>query len=113
MKRNVLIIASLLFIAASCENEDGSPADTNLQDPLAGEWLVPDNEIFDGGPGKDGIPALSNPEFISPDDATYLNDHDLVLGFIRNGTARAYPHNILDWHEIVNDSFDDLHVAVI
>jgi hypothetical protein len=116
MRKNRLIIASIymvLFIAASCAKEDGSPAEDNTDDLLSGEWLVPDNEIFDGGPGKDGIPALSNPEFISPDDAAYLNDHDLVLGFVRNGTARAYPHNILDWHEIVNDSFDDLHVAVI
>jgi len=24
-------------------------------------WLIPVGEIRDGGPGKDGIPALSNP----------------------------------------------------
>ena len=107
----ITILYLILFISMSCNKDDGN--DNGPGEGFGGEWLIPDNEVFDGGPGKDGIPALSNPEFISPDDATYLNDHDLVLGFVRNGIARAYPHNILDWHEILNDSYDDLHLAVI
>ena len=117
MKQSVLIIAIIylvLFVAASCGKEDKSPdEEAGRDDPALGNWLVPDNEVLDGGPGKDGIPALSNPEFISADGATYLNDQDIVLGFVQDGIARAYPHNILDWHEIVNDSYDDLHMAVI
>ncbi len=35
--------------------------------------------------------------------ADYLLDHDRVLGVFVNGEARAYPHNILWYHEIVND----------
>jgi hypothetical protein len=50
---------------------------------------------------KDGIPALSNPSFAT--DASFLNDDDLVLGVVINGLAKAYPHNIGWWHEIVND----------
>jgi hypothetical protein len=43
--------------------------------------------VFDGGPGKDGIPAISNPQFV-------------------------YPNNILVWHEIVNDSMAGKEYAV-
>lgn len=103
----ITILSVILIISVSCSK------DNDQGDPVSGEWLVPDNEIFDGGPGKDGIPALSNPQFTDPQKAAYLSDNDLVLGFVRDGVARAYPHNILDWHEIVNDSYDELHIAVI
>lgn len=54
--------------------------------------------------GRDCIPALTNPQTISASEASYLNDGDLVLGVFRNGVARAYPHPILWWHEITNDT---------
>ena len=54
---------------------------------------------------RDAIPALTDPAFVSPghDAAAYLADTDLVLGIRMGGTAKAYPHNIGWWHEIVND----------
>ena len=108
------IVYMILFISMSCNKDDASPGNGNGQDnPTSGEWLIPDDKVFDGGPGKDEIPALSNPQFTDPQEATYLSDNDLVLGFVHDGVARAYPHNILDWHEIVNDSCDDLHMAII
>ena len=58
-----------------------------------------------GGPGKDGIPSIDEPRFWSADEAgDYLDDGDLVVGFYRDGEARAYPQRILVWHEIVNDT---------
>ena len=108
------IVYMIFLISMSCSKDDTSPKnDEGPDDSVTGEWLVPENEIFDGGPGKDGIPALSNPQFTDPQEAAYLSDNDLVLGYVSNGIARAYPHNILDWHEIVNDSYDDLNLAVI
>lgn len=68
------------------------------------EWLIPVDQIFDGGPGKDGIPSIDNPQFISIDEVPpYLRDDDLVVGVRIGDEIRAYPHPILDWHEIVND----------
>lgn len=73
------------------------------------EWLIPFNQIFDGGPGFDGIPALVEPNFSTydvprnVDNAVYLNDQDLVIGIRKEKELRLYPHPILDWHEIVND----------
>ncbi len=66
---------------------------------------IPIDDIYDGGPGKDGIPAILKPQFISAEEAdkTLLKKDDRVLGYVHNGHARAYPIKILNWHEIVND----------
>jgi hypothetical protein len=65
----------------------------------------PSQFMISGGVPRDGIPALVNPAFVSPGslELRYLRDNDLVLGVVMNGEARAYPENILWWHEIAND----------
>lgn len=66
--------------------------------------LIPADQILSGGPPKDGIPALTYPKVETAEHANHwLGDHDLVLGIIVNGKARAYPIRIMNWHEIVND----------
>ena len=67
------------------------------------EASIPVKEILQGGPPRDGIPALYYPEFVEADEANYLSADDRVLGVVIGGKARAYPVRILDWHEIVND----------
>jgi len=73
---------------------------------------VPVEDILSGGPPKDGIPALTEPEFIKVDKADFMREDDQVLGVYLNGIARAYPTRILSWHEIVNDRFKDIPVLV-
>lgn len=73
---------------------------------------VPLDQITDGGPGKDGIPAISAPRFISAGDATFLQDTDRVLGIALGADAKAYPIKILNWHEIVNDAVGGTAVVV-
>ena len=65
---------------------------------------IPMNEIYDGGPGVDGIAALTHPRFIPVGAADYMEDNDQVLGIARDGASRAYPLRILVNHEIVNDT---------
>ena len=77
-----------------------------------GPWLIPVAEVFDGGPGRDGIPALENPEKIPASEATYLPDSELVLGYFDGINAVAYPLLILDWHEIINDNIGDFPLAI-
>jgi hypothetical protein len=77
-----------------------------------GNSLVPVNEIMFGGPEKDGIPALMSPEFIAADKAWFLKPQDRVLAIQHNGLAKAYPINILNWHEVVNDQISDLPIVV-
>jgi hypothetical protein len=73
---------------------------------------IPRNEIFAGGPPKDGIPALTNPKLIAAKEARYLNRDDRVIGFVRGQESRAYPLAILNHHEIVNDSVGEVPIAV-
>jgi len=65
-------------------------------------WLIPFNEVFIGA-ARDAIPALENPETLPVREITYLDDLDLVVGYVsEEGIAMAFPHKILDWHEIIN-----------
>ncbi len=74
---------------------------------------IPVDEIFAGGPPKDGIPALSQPKFVAVKQAdNFMKDEDRVLGVARNGRAKAYPIKILNWHEIVNDTIGKQAVVV-
>jgi hypothetical protein len=65
---------------------------------------VPYSEILSGGPPKDGIPPIDNPTSVSVSEADeWLEDVEPVI-FIQVGDdARAYPIQILMWHEITND----------
>jgi len=60
-------------------------------------------EITWGGVVKDGIPALTNPKLVDPEEAKYLMPDELVFGVSINGDTRAYPLRFLDWHEMFND----------
>jgi hypothetical protein len=74
--------------------------------------LVPVAELRPGGPPRDGIPALTDPAFVAADRASHLKPADRVLGVRVNGVAKAYPLGIMNWHEIVNDQFAGVPVAV-
>jgi len=104
----LFIVSSVLF---SC-NSSSTDIGPGLIDNTSLEWSIPVAEVLDGGPGRDGIPALVNPTLISPSETTILNDEDLVLLFKSGDDVRAYPHIILDWHEIINDNIGDVSMAV-
>lgn len=113
MKLLIRLFPLLIVLLVACS--DDSPGVLNpggeINDP--NKWLVPQNEVLDGGPGKDGIPSVDAPEYSSPEEMVgFISSNDLVLGIVHNGQARAYPHPILDWHEIVNDDIDELSVAI-
>lgn len=70
-------------------------------------------DIMEGGPPRDGIPALTRPQFVSAERASrFLRKNDRVIGVVYNGEARAYPIRILDWHEAVNDSIGPIPFLV-
>ena len=71
-----------------------------------GCWLIPDDQIRDGGPGKDGIPSIDVPVFAPVTSIDFMQEEDLIIGVKAGDEIRGYPHPILDWHEIVNDEFD-------
>ncbi|PSU35801.1 DUF3179 domain-containing protein [Photobacterium lutimaris] len=67
---------------------------------------VPIEQIMSGGPGKDGIPAILHPHFVSAKQASFMAASDPILGIEIKGKYRAYPIKILNWHEVVNDHID-------
>ena len=82
----------------------------DLVDPAMGAFLyegVPSNirieEIVWGGVRKDGIPDLTDAPVIDGADASYLDPEDRVFGVSFNGENRAYPHRIVNAHEMAND----------
>jgi hypothetical protein len=74
--------------------------------------LIPSDEILQGGPPRDGIPAIDKPQFVKTGDVRFLKNSDRVLGVVRGSVAKAYPVRILNWHEIVNDTFGAERIAV-
>ena len=129
----IRLAALASFAAALCANAandetpepDAHPPDDHPKDQLRDEvktdyilffsddiqTLIPLGEIYPGAP-IDGIPALTRPKRIPAAEADYLNENSPVLGVEIDGDARAYPINILNWHEIVNDYFGNLPVSV-
>ena len=85
------------------------------EDRLNGFRLAPSSlpieEILAGGPPKDGIPALDHPPMLTV-SAAQLDDEAWVIGIESKGEARAYPIQILVWHELVNDTIGDLPILV-
>jgi hypothetical protein len=70
-------------------------------------------EITRGGPPRDGIPAIDEPEFVSTTAAAHwLLPQEPVIALEHGGEARAYPLQILLYHEIVNDRVAGTPVAV-
>ncbi len=75
--------------------------------------LIDLDELERGGPGKDGILAINRPSFVKPEKAArWLKPVEPVISVVVNEQARAYPLQILIWHEIVNDRLGDVPVAV-
>jgi hypothetical protein len=74
--------------------------------------LVDTREIVAGGPPPDGIPPIDSPRFEKARSVGWLADDEPVIAVEVDGESRAYPVQILTWHEIVNDSFGTLPVTV-
>lgn len=87
------------FLQQSFSNTDWSQADASISQALS------------GGPPKDGIPAIDEPQF---EPVANFEHPDEVLAILVQGEieTKAYPYNILVWHEIVNDTIDGSPIAV-
>jgi Protein of unknown function (DUF3179) len=137
--RNVAVVALVLALTA-CGSDEPSEAERlrsveerleTLEDlgPGLGEadapraltsgWrtdfskhAVPLAEFRSGGPGKDGIPALDRPQLVPAREVDFLESNEPVLELVVDGDARAYPIQILIWHEIANDVVAGVPVAV-
>jgi len=102
--------------------------DGNCEDPFSGStprfnpgaWetnfclhSIDYNEILSGGPPRDGIPPIDNPTFENVATADeWIDDREPVIAFILDNDERAYPLQVLTWHEIVNDEVNNIPVVI-
>lgn len=118
----VAMLAVVGCTGSGTGTSDGAadPEEENLENadfPTAG-WKtdfsthsVPLSEFHSGGPPRDGIPPIDSPRFVDV-GVEKIDDREPVVLVEAGGEARAYPIQILIWHEIVNDTIGDLKVAV-
>ena len=114
MSLNTIFAAA--FVAIFATNASAAPEfwvhewpQTDFENTSVDSWA----EIISGGPPKDGIPALSDPNFISVSKELRIGDREPVITVETQGqTPRAYPIRYLTWHEIVNDQIGDMPIAV-
>ncbi len=99
------LLATVLLLSSSVSGKEINGFELD-------DALIPASQIFSGGPEKDGIPSIDNPEFVRQGDAGFMKNDDRVLGITINGISRAYPVKILNWHEIVNDSIGDVFFTI-
>ena len=113
MKTRYLSAALTVFVALTTACSTDVSIDALGGDDVGTRGLcdLPESLTAQGA-FPDAIPALTEPELVGAEVAQYLVDSDRVLGLVVDGEARAYPHNILWWHEVVNDRFGDRWITV-
>ncbi len=104
--------AAPLAPVESGAREDVPSALDQIDDPALPEPLVAPSRVTSGGPPPDGIPAIDEPTFQPASDVDWIADDEPVIALDLGGEQRAYPVQVLIWHEIVNDTVGDVPVAV-
>ncbi len=110
----IILILPLLFLISCASQQEtpllvDRPMESSEREGIqitenGVKYLVHPDKILSGGPPKDGIPAIDNPQFVSVEEADeWIEDNELVLAIIHKGVTRVYPLQIMVWHEIVND----------
>ncbi|MEX2653537.1 MAG: DUF3179 domain-containing protein [Acidimicrobiia bacterium] len=121
----IVMVLSLLAVSCSAGGTEGVAFETfgvlpagpsALDDPEHPDLptpTIPPADLVSGGPPPDGIPSIDEPRFRSIADAELsLADTEPVIVVDIEGDVRAYPIEILIWHEIVNDVVGGVPVAV-
>ena len=83
------------------------PSDASFPEPL-----IDLDEIRSGGPPPDGIPPIDAPRFEHAGTVDWLGETEPVLALEIDGEARAYPLQVMTWHELVNDAIGDTPVTI-
>jgi hypothetical protein len=123
----IAVLALTLAIVAACDSEDRPAQDearrgfdidevrfvTSGWETDFAKHSVPLSEFVSGGPPRDGIPPVDEPKPTSQADADrWLANREPVLAVEIGDQVRAYPLQILVWHEIVNDTLGGRPIAV-
>jgi hypothetical protein len=107
------LLAAAVLLAASGASAQMEPDRIEWARTDFAKRTVELAEIESGGPPKDGIPAIDRPRFVAVQAArAWLKPKEPVIVLRIGAQARAYPIQILMYHEIVNDTLAGVPVAV-
>jgi hypothetical protein len=117
---HLLRLVSTLLVAVVIVSAAAAGAQADALSRFSGAWPetdltrvgVPVDEIISGGVRRDGIPSIDDPKFIAVSELKALEPQDPVLSVVIGGKARAYPLDVMIWHEIVNDELAGVPIAV-
>ncbi|NQV14007.1 DUF3179 domain-containing protein [bacterium] len=96
----ILALFSLSLFLLACQENNIASKDDDLI------WTINTEYMRQGCyNGRDCIPSLEQPNRsdINGSDLSFLQDDDRVVGVWNGSDYVAYPHAILDWHEIINE----------
>lgn len=112
--RWTLAATLLTMVASPASGAQEAPAGARAEFSTDfSQHSVPYHEIQSGGPPRDGIPPIDHPHFVTTAEASdWLDDREPVIAVAVGEDVRAYPIQILMWHEIVNDTVGGVPLAV-
>jgi len=99
-KKILLLFLCVGFYSCGSVSSNNPGSNSTVE---ASDWLLPKEEVVNGGVAKDGIPSLDDPSFKQTSEIEYVDDERLILGVKIDGIIKGYPHQVMDHHEIVND----------
>lgn len=109
----LMLVTLPFFLAVSVAYAQSGRFDDSWPNTDFSRLSVELDEVISGGPSRDGIPAIHDPNFLRASEETRLNDREPVMTYDpESGPARAYPIRYLMWHEIVNDVVAGHPIAV-
>ena len=113
MKKWIIFILLVLVVAVFLviKPKQAQVTEQELSLPEEEYLAFIDKNMVSGGPPKDGIPAIDKPRYVTAEEAELAPD-DLVFGIDYKGVVKAYPQNILYWHEIVNEEIGGEPVSI-
>lgn len=118
MRRNLLIILSLFLVfpngtLAQQKARDGGGFEYPEWRTNTAKRSINLQDLISPGVTRDGIPSIDAPRFVPIKSArTYLSGNEPVIVLRAGGLTRAYPLQILLWHEIVNDQIAGIPVLI-
>lgn len=90
-----------------------SEADIDWRIVSWGGVLIDDRPLGDPNPCLQGcIPALDDPGVTDAAGGSWYPDDAIVFGVVVGGDARAYPKNIMEIHEMVNDTLGGRRIGM-
>jgi len=98
--------------------EGPAPAADLPQESPTHDWAIPRDWVF-AATGRDVIASLELPAFENFQERNYIDrpfyvgEEELVAGVMLNGQLRLYPHAILNWHEVANDTLGEVPFSLI